>query len=281
MQDLILNPNNLLLFIAAFAAGMFNGVAGGGSFLSFPALVFAGYPIVEANATSTMALWFGSFASTYAYRHVLLGTKPEGADLNSTLGEAASEVTAADRAYFYALSCISIMGGVLGSVILLGTTDAIFTKIVPYLMVLATTLFALSPTINQWLKSQGKGIRLPFYAALALQFVVAIYGGYFGGGVSILMLSIMNFMGLTNIHAMNGLKSWLGSCMNGVAIAAFVVAGKIAWFPALLMALAAILGAYGSAILAQNIPQKTIRNFVVGIACAMTSYLFLKQWGIA
>jgi uncharacterized protein len=280
MQDLLFNSNNLLLFVAAFAAGMFNGVAGGGSFLSFPALVFAGYPIVEANATSTMALWFGSFASTYAYRHVLLGTKPEGAG-DSKLALAAAEVTAADRAYFYALSCISIMGGVLGSVILLETTDAVFTQLVPYLMVLATTLFALSPVINQWLKSQGKGIRLPFYGALALQFVVAIYGGYFGGGVSILMLAIMNFMGLTNIHAMNGLKSWLGSCMNGVAIAAFVVAGKIAWFPALLMAVAAIFGAYSSAILAQNVPQKIVRNFVVGVACAMTSYLFLKQWGLA
>jgi uncharacterized protein len=88
-------------------------------------------------------------------------------------------------------------------------------------------------------------------------------------------------MGLTNIHAMNGLKSWLGICMNAVAIAAFIVASKIAWAPAILMALGSILGAYGSATIAQHIPQKVTRNFIVGVACAMTSYLFLRQWGIA
>jgi uncharacterized protein len=277
MQDFLLNPHNYLLFAAAVMAGMFNAIAGGGSFLSFPALVFAGFPIVEANATSTLALWFGSVASTYAYRHVLLGTGDRANDPTSP----EAGISSADRAYFYALSCVSIMGGSLGSVILLSTSDASFAKIVPYLMVAATTLFALSPRISQWLKTQGKGISLPFAGALGLQFLVGIYGGYFGGGASILMLAIMNFMGLTNIHAMNGLKSWLGSCMNAVAIAAFIVASKIAWAPAILMALGSILGAYGSATIAQHIPQKVTRNFIVGVACAMTSYLFLRQWGIA
>jgi uncharacterized protein len=305
MLHLLFNPNNFLLLAAAILAGMFNGIAGGGSFISFPALVFTGLSTVEANATSTLALWFGAFASTLAYRHALMG-KPKATTAisanptppvipTSRLPKVQAFTTppnappspnnanqpqagALDRKYVYALSVVSLAGGIIGAYLLLVSSDKTFGQVVPYLMVLATGLFAFSPKITQWLKRQDNQTQLPFVAALGLQFTIAIYGGYFGGGVSIMMLAAMNFMGFTNVHAMNGLKSLLGNCMNGVAIVAFIIAQKIAWPPAILMGFGAVLGAYISAQIAQKIPQQVVRNFIIGIACTMTAYLFSKQW---
>jgi uncharacterized protein len=284
----LLSAQTALLFTAALLGGMFNGIAGGGSFITFPVLMFVGgLPSIQANATSTLALWFGAFASTFAYRHAMRGKsapgalalEPKSAAPESKAAEAEiPEANGIPKRYFYALSGISLGGGMLGSIILLSSSDAAFQKMVPFLMLFATTLFAFNPKINQWLKAQGKGIRLPFYGALLLQFFVAIYGGYFGGGVSILMLAVMNFMGFTNLNAMNGLKSWLGSCMNGVAIIAFVLAQKIEWTPACIMAIGAVAGAYLSAAIAQRVPQKVVRNFVIGIAMTMTGVLFTKAW---
>jgi uncharacterized protein len=300
---------SFILLVAAILAGMFNGIAGGGSFISFPALIITGLTTVEANATSTVALWFGAFASTMAYRHALLGKpkstvppavvpppSPPAVRLPSIhkmmmppspsipiiqsqpKPTAASEVI--DQKYIYGLSGASLGGGIIGSCLLLVSSDKTFGMIVPYLMVLATSLFAFSPRITKWLRSKNNNSGLPFVGALILQFVIAIYGGYFGGGVSIMMLAAMNFMGFTNVHAMNGLKSLLGNCMNGVAIVAFIIAQKIAWPAAILMGFGAVLGAYISAQIAQKISQQVVRNFIVGIACAMTAYLFGRQWGM-
>jgi uncharacterized protein len=303
---------SFILLVAAILAGMFNGIAGGGSFISFPALIITGLTTVEANATSTVALWFGAFASTMAYRHALLG-KPKSTDApppppppavrlpsiqkmmmppspssspsssipiiqSQPQPPGASEVI--DQKYIYGLSGASLGGGIIGSCLLLVSSDKTFGMIVPYLMVLATSLFAFSPRITKWLRSKNNNSGLPFVGALGLQFVIAIYGGYFGGGVSIMMLAAMNFMGFTNVHAMNGLKSLLGNCMNGVAIVAFIIAQKIAWPAAILMGFGAVLGAYISAQIAQKISQQLVRNFIVGIACAMTAYLFGRQWGM-
>jgi uncharacterized protein len=303
----LLSYQSFILLVAAILAGMFNGIAGGGSFISFPALVITGLTTVEANATSTVALWFGAFASTMAYRHALLG-KPKSTDSpppppsppavrlpsiqkmmmppspsiptipSQPKSPGVNEVI--DRKYIYGLSGVSLGGGIIGSCLLLVSSDKTFGMVVPYLMVLATSLFAFSPRITKWLRSKDSNGGLPFVGALVLQFFIAIYGGYFGGGVSIMMLAAMNFMGFTNVHAMNGLKSLLGNCMNGVAIVAFIIAQKIAWPAAILMGFGAVLGAYISAQIAQKISQQVVRNFIVGIACAMTAYLFGRQWGI-
>jgi uncharacterized protein len=301
----LLSYQSFILLVAAILAGMFNGIAGGGSFISFPALIITGLTTVEANATSTVALWFGAFASTMAYRHALLG-KPKSADAppppppavrlpsiqkmmmppSPSIPSVQSQPNppgvneVIDRKYIYGLSGASLGGGIIGSCLLLTSSDKTFGMIVPYLMVLATSLFAFSPKITKWLRSKDNNAGLPFVGALVLQFFIAIYGGYFGGGVSIMMLAAMNFMGFTNVHAMNGLKSLLGNCMNGVAIVAFIIAQKIAWPAAILMGFGAVLGAYISAQIAQKISQQVVRNFIVGIACAMTAYLFGRQWGI-
>jgi uncharacterized protein len=266
--------NSLLLFSAGIVAGMFNGIAGGGSFISFPALVFTGLATIEANATSTLALWFGAFASTIAYRRALLGKPPPltpDLDPNST---------AIDRQYIHALVGSSLLGGLLGSSLLLVSSDQTFALIVPYLMILATALFAFSPQIKKFITTKSKTTHLSFSRSLVLQFTIAVYGGYFGGGVGIMMLAAMNFMGFTNVHAMNGLKSLLGNSMNGVAIVAFVLAGKIAWTPAILMASGAVLGAVLSARIAQMVPESVVRTFIIGVACTMTAYLFSRQWGL-
>jgi uncharacterized protein len=282
MLDLF-SPNHCLLLIAAIVAGMFNGIAGGGSFIAFPALVFTGLSTIEANATSTLALWFGAFANTIAYRHAWRGIqptpqptpKPNAKPEPDAIADSTS-IAAINHKYIYTLVGSSLLGGLLGSALLLTTADKIFALIVPYLMALATALFAFSPAIKNHIAIHNKTTHLSLISAMILQFAIAIYGGYFGGGVSIMMLAAMSFMGFTNVHAINGLKSLLGNCMNGVAIVTFIIAQKIAWGPAILMAFGAVLGAVLSAKIAQKAPEKAVRNFIIGVACIMTAYLFSR-----
>jgi uncharacterized protein len=271
MIPFVFDFNTFLLFVAAILAGIFNGIAGGGSFLTFPALVFTGLSMTEANATSTLALWFGGLASTVAYRN-FLGKPKEDPSLASTN----KDNSFLNGRFVYALAIVSLLGGGVGACLLLFSSDEIFRQVVPFLMALATGLFAFSPNIKYWLSSQDRTTHLPFVGTLLTQFSIAVYGGYFGGGVSILMLAGFNFMGFSNIHAMNGLKSLLGNCMNGVAIVAFIIAQKIAFPPAILMAFGAVLGAYLSAIIAQKVSQTIVRNVITGVACTMTFYLFMK-----
>jgi uncharacterized protein len=257
----------LLLLGVAMVAGMANGIAGGGSFMTFPVLVFTGLSAVEANATSTVALWFGALANVWAYRSALVNHEAPNAEPTTPV---------IDRRSIQLLALVSLLGGSLGAALLLLVAEKTFAQVVPYLMLFATVLFALSPRLTKWLRSQEKPFHLAFFLVLLLQFAIAIYGGYFGGGAGILMLATMNFMGLTNVNAMNGLKSLLGNCMNGVAIGAFIMAQKIVWWPAIVMALGAIAGTYISAQIAQQVPEKLVRYVIITIACAMTLYLFSR-----
>ncbi|WP_264327898.1 sulfite exporter TauE/SafE family protein [Romeriopsis navalis] len=252
----------LVLFLTAMLAGMFNAIAGGGSFLVFPMLLVLGIPAIAANATSTIGLLFGVLTSAYAYRKHLID-------------ESTSGFTRQD---FWGLTIASFIGGIIGSLLLLQLPAKIFTGLVPYLMLMAAALFTLNPTITRWLQSRGNHLRLPFVAAVGLQLIIAIYGGYFGGGASILMLAVMNFMGLHNLNAMNGMKSWLGAVFNSIAIFLFIQAGKIIWLPGLIIAAGSIFGALISATIAQKIPQKVLRFCIVAIAWAMTVYLFWRSW---
>ncbi len=252
----------LVLFLTAMLAGMFNAIAGGGSFLTFPMLIVLGLPAVEANATSTIGLWFGILTSAFTYRQFLLD--PARA--------------AVSRATLFGFMAVSLSGGTIGAMLLLRLPDRIFTGFVPYLMLFAATLFTLNPTINQWLNRQGRSSELPLVMALGLQLIISIYGGYFGGGASILMLAVMSFMGLSQIHAMNGMKCWLGAIMNTMAMALFIAAGKIVWLPAIIMAIGSTIGAYTSATIAQKVPPKILRGVIVTIAWTMTAYLFWKNY---
>lgn len=249
----------VLLFGAAMMAGMLNSVAGGGTLVTFPALIWSGRPEIIANATSTFALVPGTWASAYGYRVELLK---------------------APRKFLY-LMIPSVAGGVIGAVSLNRTPPATFAALVPFLILFATVLFMLQETVQRWLRSGASAhqeetaswmVGAGFY-----QFLVAIYGGYFGAGIGILMLAVLGLMGLSDIHQMNGLKNIFGSMINGVAAVYFVFSGMIDWPSAALMAAGAIIGGYGAAGIARKIGQKAVRRIVIVIGFAMTISLMFKR----
>ena len=246
-----------VLFVLAMLGGGLNSVAGGGSFLTFPALVLMGTPAVPANATSTFALWPASLASAAAYRRDL---RPDR--LTVLLGIA------------------SVIGGAAGSILLLRTPNAAFRQLIPWLLLAATALFIVNAPLMRWLRARGRFIGDPTPRTLAAitvaQLAIAFYGGFFGGGIGILMLAAFGFMGLTNIHAMNGLKTLLASFINGVSVVAFVLAGVILWSQALVMLVGAVLGGYLGATFAHRLDPRAIRAFVSVVGIVLTIYFFVN-----
>jgi uncharacterized membrane protein YfcA len=240
----------LLIFLAALIGGAVNSIAGGGTLLTFPAIVWLGVPPISANATSTVALWPGSFGSMWAYRDELRGA----------------------RTWLIWFTAPSIAGGILGAQLLLHTSPDRFDAIVPFLVLGATVLFLLQPPLSRRLvrrapEEQDAPNALPRPSAwfLAGQFAVAVYGGYFGAGIGILMLATLGAMGLTNIHRMNGLKNWGAMCINAIAAITFVLSGIVTWPVAAAMAAGGLAGGYGGARLALRVGQKWVRRAVVGI----------------
>ena len=252
MSYLTLTP----LFFAAALGGALNSVAGGGSFIAFPALLFAGVPPVVANATNTVALWPAGLASAFAYRHDLPGPR-------STL---------------IVLSCASFVGGIAGAVLLLKTSETTFVHLLPWLLLVATVLFTAGGSAHRS-PPRGEHASPRALAAVAVaQTLIALYGGYFGGGMGILMLATLSLIGMTNIHAMNALKTILGAIINGVAVIAFVVADAVAWRPGSVMIVGGILGGYAGASLARRIAPARVKRFVGIVAWAMTAYFFAKGY---
>jgi uncharacterized membrane protein YfcA len=248
----------LLLFTAAVLAGLLNGVAGGGGLIAFPALLFAGVEPINANATNTAALWVGTAASTVAYHQEF--TKQHG------------EIVL--------LSGTSIIGGIFGSYLLLHTSSGDFARLIPYLMLIATLLFTVNQPLMKWLKMREKNCsarRLPIVFVLLIQLVIATYGGFFGGGAGILMLALLEMMGMKNVHTMNAVKSWLATCLNGVAIIHFILAGTIIWHKAILMASGALIGGYASAYFARQLHPVWVRCFIIFVSVLMTSYFLVRE----
>jgi uncharacterized protein len=249
---------SVVLFLAAVLGGALNAVAGGGSFIGLPALLFSGVPPVAANATTAFALWPASLSSVFAYRR---------------------EVVAARR-WLIALGATSLVGGFLGGLLLVHTSDTSFVQLLPWLMLLAAVTF----TFGDWLTRRlaiGARWRLPSalhvpYWLYALQLLISIYGGYFGGGMGIMTLALLSISGMTNIHEMNGLKVALAAAINGVALAAFIAHGLVAWQPGLLMAAGGMFGGYTGAAMARRIDGFWIRVFVAIVAWGMTGYFFLR-----
>jgi uncharacterized protein len=265
--------NSILLFATAFIAGGLNAVAGGGSFISFPTLIFTGVSPIAANATNNTALWVATLASAGAYRRDL--------DVDS-LDERLRQ-----RRSMLILSMVSLAGGLIGSIALLYTSPDVFKKLIPYLLLLATVVFIFGESFKQWVQSfvgvasplenrvnPAKSPRL-IYLVIA-QLVISIYGGFFGAGIGILMLATLTFFNIKNIHAMNALKTWLGTCVNGIAIVPFLFAGIIAWQQAMLMAVGGALGGYFIANFARQIPSIIVRRFVSIVAISMTTYFFIR-----
>jgi uncharacterized protein len=249
------------LFISAFFAGVINAVAGGGSFLTFPALMFVGIPPIQSNATSTAAVWPGTVASLLAYRKAF---------------------TIEARKLLVPLLVTGVIGGVLGAQILLYTPQATFLKLVPWLLLCATLLFLASGRITRWVRARTSdhkgGERWLTYGGLALELFIAMYVGYFGAGVGILVLALLALLGMENIHAMNGMKTLLVSVVNGVALAIFVWNRVVVWPQAILMLIAASIGGYGGAYVAQKIDPKYVRTLVIVVGFGMSAYFFIRQW---
>jgi uncharacterized membrane protein YfcA len=255
------------LLAAAAAGGAMNAMAGGGTIVTFPTLVLLGHPAIEANATSTVALLPGAAASLAGYR---------------------SEV-ARHRAWLKTLFLPSLAGGALGSWLLLRTPERTFAELAPLLVLFATLLFALQGAVGRWTRRRAAAAPptldappLPssaarWAAALAFQFGVAVYGGYFGAGIGILMLAVLGFLGLGDIHAMNGLKNFFGVCINGVAAAYFIARGAVDWPVALVMVAGAVLGGYGGARFARSIGQARARAAVIVIGLLVAAILFWQR----
>src|SRR5262245_11696406 len=247
-----------LLFGAAMVAGMMNAVAGGGTLVTFPALVWSGRPEIIANATSTVALVPGTWASAYGYR---------------------AELLKAPRKFLY-LIIPSVAGGLIGALLLRRTPPATFAALVPFLILFATILFMLQEQVQRRLRSGTRAHEEAtarwMIGAGCYQFLVAVYGGYFGAGIGILMLAVLGLMGLSDIHQMNGLKNILGSAINMVASIYFVFAGMVDWPSAAMMAAGAIVGGYGAAGIARKIGQKAVRRIVIVVGFAMTISLFFR-----
>jgi uncharacterized membrane protein YfcA len=249
--------NAILLFIAALGAGIMNSIAGGGSFLSFPALIFAGVPPIQANATSTIALWPGTVSSAVAYRNRL----PRSARVLAPLIFA------------------SLIGGYFGAHLLLQTPQRTFMRLIPFLFLGATLLFAFGKNPATSTRHAGPHDGAPWQSVAGvslIQFFIAVYGGFFGGGIGILMLAFFTFLPFRDIHAMNGLKTLLASTINAVAIIAFIVAHIIFWPEALIMLVGAALGGYGGAFFAQRINPARVRAFVVCIGFGMSFYFLWR-----
>jgi uncharacterized membrane protein YfcA len=243
---------------AAFLAGAINSVAGGGTLISFPTLIWLGLPSVMANATSTVAIWPGTLGSIWGFRR---------------------ELRCADRIMFL-LVLPSFLGGATGACLLRWTPSALFDRLVPFLILFATTLFALQAPIQRKLKTvHGESHRSPKWlaGAMAFQLLVGIYGGYFGAGIGIMMLSALSILGLTDILQMNGLTSIFGLCINGIAATLFIWAGMVHWSYVLTMAIAAIIGGYGAAGVARRIGRTAVRRFVIAVGFSIALTLFIRR----
>jgi uncharacterized membrane protein YfcA len=248
----------MFLFFAGALGGALNSVAGGGSFIAFPALLFTGVPPIPANATNTIALWTAAAASGGAYRERLV----------------------VPRRVMIPLLAASLVGGLAGAFLLLKTPAHTFLLVLPWLTLGATLLFAFAKKLARGRKSiiEHEATTSALAAATLFQLAVAVYGGYFGGGMGIVMLAMLATLGMTDIHAMNALKSVMGFVINGIAVLAFVVARAIYWKHGMVMIAGGILGGYVGAHYAQRLPQAWIRGFVVVVGAAMTIYFFTKTY---
>ena len=261
----------VVIFGAAFIAGMMNSVAGGGTLLTFPALIWMGIDPKAANVTSTVALWPGSLGGMLGFRRELRDS----------------------RRWMLLLAPSSIIGGLIGAYLLLRTPSRAFAAIVPYLILFATVLFAAGEPITRLLRRNNKtagqnqengqtqsandASRAWWVGAVILQFFSATYGGYFGAGNGIVMLAVLGLLGLTDIHQMNGLKNFFAVCINVIASFYFMVWGPVHWAAALVMTVGAIAGGYGGAGLARRLGRRFARGAVIFIGLAMTLSLLFRR----
>ena len=250
----------VLLFGAALVAGALNSIAGGGSFVSFPLLLFLGIPSVQANASNTVALWPGTLASTGAYRKSL---------------------SAGLLRRMLPLVLSTVAGSLVGAWLLLHTRQRTFDRLVPWLLLSGTLLFCARGKVSGW-ASGSQQARDPSGKTLALltsvQGLLGIYIGYFGAGVGIVMMPLLVLMGIDDIHSMSGIRTLLVTSGNAVAVTLFIAAHAVLWPIVLVMTLGAILGGYAGAHAAQKLQPKTVGNLVIAIGFAMSAVFFWRTY---
>jgi uncharacterized membrane protein YfcA len=243
----------ILLLLTAFVAGVMNAVAGGGSFLTFPALVFTGVPSIVANASSAVALMPAAAASAWGFRDHLRDF--EGVSLR-------------------ALVAMSLVGGVAGALLLLLTPQRLFDGVIPWLMLTATVAFVFGPRLTPLLR---RVVRIGAKTLVAVQLLIAVYGGYFGGAVGIMMLSAWSLFGLNDLKRMNATKTILAATMNGVAVVCFVIAGKVWWPQTLVMLAGSVTGGWLGAHLGKRMDPRLVRAVIVVISIGITIVFFVRR----
>lgn len=252
--------DGLAIFAAGIGAGIVNSVAGGGTLLSFPVLLWLGRDPVIANATNALALWPGAMAGAYGFRR---------------------ELAKAPRLLGLLLPA-AVVGGVVGGWLLLRTGSRVFSEVVPYLVLAATLLLALQRPLRALARAPEFPDGQPHVGSRAVglvagQLLVSIYGGYFGAGMGILMLATLGLYGIVDIHERNGLKNVLSAVINGVAGIYFAVSGAIDWTDAAILGVGAIVGGYAGASLGRKLSRNVAELVVVGIGVAMTVSLFVRS----
>jgi uncharacterized membrane protein YfcA len=250
-----------LLLAAGAAAGVMNAVAGGGTIVTFPALIFAGVSSITANATSTIALLPGSIAGVAGYRRNLPGVWK----------------------WIKIFTPVSLLGGFLGGVLLTRTPESVFDRLVPFLILFATVLFSAHAFFARIFRLEARhasqAISIPWLiGAMVFQFAVSVYGGYFGAGIGILMLASLGILGLENIHEMNAVKGVLAVAINVIAAAYFIFSGLIDWPAAIIVAVGGIIGGYSGAHFAQKIRQETVRHLITVVGLLITAVMFYQQF---
>jgi len=242
----------LLLLIAGFLGGMLNAVAGGGTFITFPALVFVGVPVVSANATSTVAALPGYLSAALGFRR---------------------EIARLPRRLFLRLTVLTMAGGAAGSALLLVSSNEAFAVLVPFLLLGATLVFMAGGRLRDF-ASRYRGGVAAFGAGTMIP--VAIYGGYFNGGLGIVLLALFALWGMTDLVQMNGLKNWLSFALSMISFAIFAAGGQVAWWPALWVAGGTIIGGYMGAPVARSIPVPVLRGLIAVVGFGMTALFFWR-----
>ncbi|WP_421701487.1 sulfite exporter TauE/SafE family protein [Aliiroseovarius sp.] len=242
----------LLILAAAFGAGVLNTIAGGGTFLTFPALVFIGVPPVAANATSAVAVFPGYLGGALGFRE---------------------ELARFDRRQLIRLTGLTLLGGLIGSLLLLVSSNEAFSLVVPFLLLGATLAFLFGDHIRAWAASHSRGVTPQGATGLIL---VSIYGGYFNGGLGIVLLALFALWGMANIHEMNGLKNGLSFALSAISVAVFAIGGLVEWKLAAAMMVAAILGGYAGAPIARALPKSLVRALIAVVGFSMSAVFFWR-----
>ena len=244
--------DSIILATAAFLAGILNSIAGGGTFLTFPALVYIGIPPVAANATSAVAVFPGYLGGVAGFRKELRELDPDA---------------------LVRLVLLSLAGGLAGSLLLLVSSNDVFSLIVPFLLLAATACFAFQAQIQRWTSSSRFAAK-PYGAVGTM--VVATYGGYFNGGLGIVLLALFSLWGMSNLNTMNGLKNAVSFVISAISVITFAIAGVVHWPAAIIMMIAAIAGGYAGAWLSRKLSRTTVRSIVIVIGVSMSVIFFAR-----